>query len=590
MAKMTKADVYKEYVTGMINPAFIIEKYMKTFDLTQNGFVPFKLFPRQKEIISCYDRFQSNIVTKPRQTGISTTTQAYLAVKAAYADSNRPETIIIIANKFASAKKFLGGIRAFLAQIPRFVWGDNYDDSKSVDGFIKGKGSIETLELFNGTKLICVATSQDALRGYTPTYLVIDEAAYVDTFAKELYMASMAALATGGKMIIISTPNGKDELYYKTYQSAKAGDNGFNIIQLKWYEDPRYNPGLTWHKMDEEGNEIVVKETEFTFASFEKMEKQGYKASAPWYRNMCGRMNNDRLAIARELDVKFEGSAGTVVEQEWIEFHERVNVLEPIEKYEYEDRLWLWEHPVEGHQYIMGVDVSSGNAEDYSAIIIVDMTTGHQVLEFKGKVRPEYLAEIVYKWGTAFSCLTVVDTTGGYGDNCILKLQEYDYKHLYYSKGNAPEFMKKKPIYDNNSVDKLVAGYKISSKRPQIIGKLTEVIESNDFKIRSKRFVAELDTFIWVNGRPDHSSGFNDDLIIAVALAFWIYETEFKNLERARAQAKSILSVMGNGGNKVPVDKKIGTGSNFSTFGSAKDKIVSTQDPTGEYAWLFRQK
>jgi hypothetical protein len=587
---LTKADIQKEYITGLINPAYTIEKHLKAFDLTKGGYVPFKLFPRQKEIISCYEKVRNNIVTKPRQTGVSTTTQAYLACKAAYTDPNKPEVIIVIANKFASAKKFLAGIRMFLSHMPRYVWGEFYDERKKVEPYIDGKGAAESITLLNGTKIIALATSPDALRGYTPTYLVIDEAAYVETQARELYNASMAALSTGGKMIIISTPNGKDELYYKTYINAKSGENGFNIIHLKWYEDPRYNKGLEWHKEDDLGKVEIVKEIDYTFASFEKMEKAGYKPIAPWYKTMCSMLNNDKLAIARELDVKFEGSAGTVVEQEWIEYHERVNVREPIEKHEQEDRLWVYEHPVEGHEYIMGVDVSSGNSDDFSAVVVIDTTTGDQVLEYKGKIRPEYLAEIVFKWGNTYSALTIVDTTGGYGDNCILKLQEFGYKYLYYSKGNNPEFMKKKPQYGVNE-NKLVAGYKISSKRPQIIGKLTGVIEENDFKIKSSRFVAELETFVWVNGRPDHTPGFNDDLIMAAALAFWVLETEFKSLEKAKAQTKSILSVLGNGGNKSPREKSNLNSSysgGFTTPSHVKsNKITSSQDPTGEHSWLF---
>jgi hypothetical protein len=302
-------------------------------------------------------------------------------------------------------------------------------------------------------------------------------------------------------------------------------------------------------------------------------------------------LNNDKLSIARELDVKFEGSAGTVVEQEWIEFHEKYNVQEPIETHELEDRLWLFEQPIEGHEYIMGVDVSSGNADDYSGVIIIDTVTGNQVLEFKGKVRPEYLAEIVFKWGNVFSALTVIDTTGGYGDNCILKLQEFGYKYLYYSKGTI-EFMKKKPVYNNND-NKLVAGYKISSKRPQIIGKLTNVIEANEFKIRSKRFTAELETFIWVNGRPDHTSGFNDDLIFAAALALWVLETDFKSLEKAAQTRKSILNVLGNGGVStrreiVNNNRPIITPSDIRNRKDGKIVYKSEQDPTGEHSWLFR--
>lgn len=584
--RLSKEDIMKEYALGLINPTFMIEKYMKTVDLTRGGFVPFKLFPRQKELVACYEKYRNNIVTKPRQTGVSTTTAAYLAIKAAFATQEKPEVIVIIANKFASAKKFLGVVRLFLSQIPRWVWGKYYDDKKRIDGHIDGQGAAESLTLLNGSKIFALATSPDALRGYTPTYLVIDEAAYVETQAKELYTASMAALSTGGKMIIISTPNGKDELYYRTFMSAKSGDNGFNIVQIRWYEDPRYNKGLEWHKMKEDGKLEITKELDFTIESFAEKERLGYKPLAPWYVNMCASLNNDKLSIARELDVKFEGSAGTVVEQEWIEFHEKNNVTEPIQKFEGEDRLWVFEEPIEGHQYIMGVDVSSGNADDFSAVVIIDTVTGNQVLEFKAKVRPEYLAEVVFEWGNDYNALTVIDTTGGYADNCIYVLQALNYKLLYYSKGTI-EFMKKKPIITND--DQKVAGYKIGSKRPQIIGKLTSVIESNEFKIRSKRFTTELETFIWVNGRADHTQGFNDDLIFAAALAWWILETEFKSLVKAKAQTKSILDVLANKGVKEKVEK-IYTKSDNSQFiaPDGKELYKSTQDPTGAHSWLFR--
>jgi hypothetical protein len=586
--QIKKEEILKEYAIGLMNPSFIIEKYMKTVDLTRGGYVPFKLFPRQKEIVSAYETYRHNLVTKPRQTGVSTTTQAYLAVKAAYADEKRPEVIMIIANKFASAKKFLQGIRQFLRFLPRWVWGDYCDDTKESEGYIKGKGSTETLELLNGTIIKAVATSPDALRGWTPTFLVIDEAAFVETFAKELYTASMAALSTGGKMILISTPNGKDELYYRTYAAAKAGENEFNVVQLQWYEDPRYNIGLVWRKDDGTGKEEVVPEKDFTLSSFAHMVKQGYKPFAPWYKRMCADLNNDKLSIARELDVKFEGSAGTVVEQDWIDYHQRNNVKDPESKHENEDRLWVFSPPQEGHLYIMGVDVSSGTSDDYSAIIIIDTTTGEQVLEYKAKVRPEYLAEIINSWGRIYSALTVIDTTGGYGDNCIYKLQEFNYPHLYYSKGTI-EFLKKKPDV-MPADDKLVAGYKISSKRPQIVGKLTSAIESNDFIIRSSRFIAELETFVWVNGRPDHTPGCNDDLIFAAALALWILETEFKSLEKAKAQSKAILSVLsGNGGEeRTPMEKVLPDTKNSNKDDKKNQIYRSAQDPTGAYSWLFR--
>lgn len=596
----------KDYLQGLLNPAYIIEKYLKTVDLTRGGYVDFKLFPRQKDIIFGYENHRYNIVTKPRQTGVSTTTAAYLAVKAAYAAKENPEQIIVIANKFASAKKFLKLMRLFLNQIPIWVWGDNYDTSKKIDGHIVGKGSSETLELCNGSLIKAVATSPDALRSWTPTYLVIDEAAYITSFAKELYTASMMALTTGGKMIIISTPNGKDELYYTVYINSKAGKNDFNIVELRWFEDPRYNYDLEWHKTDDDGNEEIVKEEDFTFASYDEKVAEDYAPTSTWYRTACSGLNHNRLAIARELDVKFEGSAGTVVDNEYIRYQEKVNVRKKEGDYSidpvYKD-LWIWETPIEDHLYIMGVDVSSGNADDFSSMVIIDTTTGNEVLELKMKIRPENLANIVFKYGNLYSSLTVIDTTGGYGDLLVFKLEEMGYKHIYYNKGNE-DYLKKHQKNRSNKF-KLVAGLKIGSKRPQIIGKMTQYIEENNLKIRSIRFISELDTFVYVNGRPDHMSGFNDDIIFAAAIALWVLETEFKNLEKAKQQRMHILQVLANGGKRnererANVPSKYATNNAIiSTKDNDKKKkedlskkygnkiYTSAQDPKGQWSWVL---
>jgi hypothetical protein len=58
-------------------------------------------------------------------------------------------------------------------------------------------------------------------------------------------------------------------------------ENKYNIIELKWYEDPRYNKDLRWIK-----NEDVINETEFTLTSFKKMVNAGYKPASTWYDDM----------------------------------------------------------------------------------------------------------------------------------------------------------------------------------------------------------------------------------------------------------------------------------------------------------------
>ena len=70
----------------------------------------------------------------------------------------------------------------------------------------------------------------------------------------EVFGAALTALGTGGRAALVSTPNGMDKLYYKTYEQSKSGDNDFHIIEMKWYQDKRYNYDLVWTHEDDDTN------------------------------------------------------------------------------------------------------------------------------------------------------------------------------------------------------------------------------------------------------------------------------------------------------------------------------------------------
>jgi hypothetical protein len=84
--------------------------------------------------------------------------------------------------------------------------------------------------------------------------------------------------------------------------------------------------------------------------------------------------------------------------------------------------MWIWKKPEVGHKYIMGVDVSRGDGKDSSTIVILDFENLEQVAEFKYKLPPDMLAEIVYKYGNMYNAYTIVDITGGMGVATVLKL------------------------------------------------------------------------------------------------------------------------------------------------------------------------
>lgn len=593
---LTRLEILKEYTKCLRSPIYAIETYLETFDKTQEGFVPFNLFPRQKEIIYAYEKHRFNLVTKPRQAGVSTTTAAYMAIKVATADKENPEAILIIANKQELAFEFLAKIKDFLAQLPRWFWGSEYygsdkKDEKSI--FITD--SKKEIKLPNGSRVKAVATSKDALRGFTPTYLIMDEAAFIDNGA-EVFGAALTALGTGGKATLISTPHGMDALYYKTYDQAIQKKNKFNIIEMRWYEDLRYNKDLRWIK-----NEVSEPEIEFTFDSYKRRLDDGWKPMSSWYEEMCLGMNNDAKMIAQELDVSFIGSGGNVIEEKDIDFQIKNNVREPISIINMGDNAstWIWELPQEGHQYIMGVDVSRGDGEDSSTIVIVDFTTMEQVLEYQGKIQPDLLAQLVEEYGNLYGAYTVVDVTGGLGVSTVLKLLEFNYKKLHYDTTDGKILSAKQRELANFNKSNKTPGFHANSVRLPMISNLEVKIRKNEIKIRSARMTSEMKTFVYRNGRPDHQDGFHDDLLMALGMALWVLEHSFKNLERLEKQSKAMLNAWLNGASEKSKEqdqelKRSGFVSNANRHREATPRpkfnpIVSKnmQDPTGQYMWLF---
>ena len=591
---LTNLEILTEYGKCLEDPIYAIGTYLQTKDLTQGGFVPFNLFPRQKEIVRAYEKYPYNLVTKPRQAGISTTTQAYMAIKAALADKDSPETILVIANKLTLAKKFLKGIKDYVLQLPRWFWGPEYYGSKEnlAKNIFVSDSKIE-LELPNGTQIIAVATSEDALRGYTPTYLIFDEAAFIDN-GDAVYAAAMSSCATGGRVMLISTPNGMDPLYHQTYKQSKDGENTYNIIEMKWYEDPRYNKDLRWIKKDSTG-EICeqVEEVEFIVDNYQKMIEAGFKATSSWYEGMCMNLNNNARKIAQELDVSFLGSGGNVIADEDIVFHEKNNVKEPMWIDGREKEFWIWKQPEQGHEYIMGVDVARGDGKDSSTIVVIDFTTMEQVMEFKGKCPPDKLGEIANKYGVLYNALMVVDVTGGMGVATVLKLIELGYSNLYYDEPKGKILNSKKAQLEFHNKNNKTPGFHANGVRITMISHLEFMIRTNGIKIRSSRMTGEMKTFVYKNGRPDHAEGFHDDLLMALAMPLWVLEHSFKKLQKVNNQTKAILSSW-----KVGTTSR-DTSDNYETGFVSKDKKLqpkpkfnsriskNMQDPNGDFLWLF---
>ena len=528
---MNKQELVKEYVKCHKDTEYALATYLETYDNTQNKHVPFQLFPEQAHMIKDFETHNENIVLKYRQAGVSTATSAWISKKLQFASSEKPESVLILANKLDTATEMANKIKNFLRQWPDWIH----------VGFDKDKNSQRHYRLTNGSEVKAVATSVDALRGYTPTILIFDEAAYIEAGA-DLWAACMASLSTGGQIIVISTPNGFDRIYYEIFDQCVRGLNNFVISRLKWFNDPRFTKDLQWIKIEKDITHFFLNRDEYPdieilknvpVEEYDNMEEQGYTPYSDWFEQMCKKLKFDRRKISQELECAFLGSGDNVIPADTIETIEK-EVREPIEKW-VGNELWVWKEPVEGHKYIMGIDVSRGDSEDSTGFTIIDFDEREQVLEYLGKIPPDIAAELAIKWAEKYDCFIVVDITGGMGVSTSRKLLELGHKDFYYDGVKSEEMWRHNP-----KATEKTPGINFNNKRAQIVQALEEQLRTG-FKVRSTRLINELKTFVYINGRPDHMRGHHDDLIMAIAMSLYVAQNSFSELRKNVNQAKAML-------------------------------------------------
>lgn len=563
--------ISEEYIKCLSDKSriYMIEHYLKTYDMRERKEVPFMLFPRQKDLINDVRDYLRTIFLKPRQAGITTTIAALVACQIALANPESPETILIVGRDLKLSQNMLEKIEHFLLQLPRWFWGEEYFslDPKSE----KNKKDIfaihnkQRLELKNGCKVYAVSSGPNAARGISAvSWLIFDEAAFIEN-GLDVYAQAVATTSTGGKTIMISTPCGMDPLYYGTYHNAIEGKNDFHVTELRWYQDPRYNCFLKWQKFDQDTKALLDEIEEpildkkgtvkYDPEHWAILEREGYKATSPWYVGMCNAFNNDPIKIAQELDVSFVGSANNVVDPQYIEEQKKKNVRKPDPELQDRDfaEFWIWKLPIEGHQYILSIDNSRGDADDATAFEIIDLNGVdddgtpciEQVLEYNGKLFGDAIGELANTYGRLYNnAFCVVESIGGYGDATLLTLMRLEYPNLYYDDVDLKSYTMQGRSSSLKPKDGKLPGFHTSSVRLQMLSNFANLVRTNQFKIRSERVISELQTWIWKNGRPDHMDGCHDDTITCLAMGMFVVQFSLQKQMKDRAQDTAMMKAM----------------------------------------------
>ena len=482
--------IKKEYAKCAIDPIYFMQKYV--YIQTSKGRSLFALYLFQEKLLSLFHKHDRILVLKSRQLGITTLCAGYALWLMLF---KKDQSILCLAPDQDKAKAIITKLRFAFDELPSWLKSgcEEVEHNKTV------------LRLKNGSVAQAVSGASKSARSKTANFLILDEAAFIDN-ADELWGSAQQTLATGGKAIVLSTPNGAQGWFYDMWTEAEEGGNNFIPVRLPWDIHPERD--AKWR---------------------EDQEKELGKKMA-----------------AQECDCSFISSGDTYIEAEHLEYYAN-NVEDPIEVRGVTSNnkdFWIWKKPYEVGPCMVILDTSKGGDGDSSGLQVIEIASGDQVAEYKGPLEPKDLAKLGIQISIEYNNALLIIENTGLGEATTSHAKEYGYNNIYYSpKGDSTDVQKYMDKWAQNDPDKMQAGFPTSTKtRPLIIHAFRQYVIEHSIKIRSRRTVAEMRSFIWKNGKPQAKSSFHDDLLMPYAIGLYLRDGALEYQSMGVDMQKAVLN------------------------------------------------
>ena len=522
------------------DPIKFISNYCKVQHPTK-GLLTLKLFPFQEELVRTFQQNKDVIILKGRQLGVTTVTAAYAVWLALF---RKDQNIMVIATKSKTAKTFIRKVKTILAYAPQWL----FLTEKTVD-------NAQSVEFSNGSRIEAISTSEDAGRSEGISLLIVDEAAFISGM-EDLWAGLQPTLSTGGKCIMMSTPKGVGNQFHSIWVEAESNLNGFYAVKLPWYVHP---------ERDES-----------------------------WFAEMRKKLPPKNLA--QEHLCEYLTSGDTFIAPEDISWVNECS-KPPVDRLGPDKNVWVWERAKAGHNYVIGADVSSGTSRDYSAFHVIDTSVGEQVAEYKGKLKPDELGDLLNAIGRMYNtALLAVESNTGWAAMTLSRLKELEYSKIFYEDAARAAFAGA-VMTDGHRPGFSTQG----NSRQQILSKLEELLRNKQLAIRSSRTYHEFLTFVWNGVKPSAAKNQSDDLVMSLAIASWLYDAAGASGRYSKSVADAMLAGMSVvtsdvASERLPSSADVLPGSGvFAAYGPdgvsvpgrARLAMDAQADPYAQYRWVI---
>ena len=451
--------------------------------------VPMLLNPAQVEIDETLSG--RDLYPKARQEGVSSYFLARYFVKCL---SQRNVRAVIISHDRESTQRLLLRVHKFIKMM---------DPKPVINHASKNEITFPKMDsmIYLGT-----AGARKFGRGDTITHLHCSEVAFWPE-AQELVTGLLQAVPRSGEVAMESTGNGKGNYYHKMCMDAASGKSHYKLHFLPWHTFPEYDLAVT----DQQADDII---STLDADIEEDILYHNYKLSPGqllFRRERLAELNWDINGFKQEypmsLDECFQASGSGLFDKvryeetkDWKRINGNLSILEP--------------HPIRGHSYILGADVSGGVGKDRSTCQILDLSTLEQVGEWSDdSTTPDDFANIISTLAKRFNNAFVTVESNNYGITTLDRLKDiYPRQLIYYE-------AKRTPRGANEFQTVMNLGFRTTAKtKPFIIGKLRSML-TTDIVIHSIHLKNELDTFVeHDDGTLGAVEGCFDDLVMALAV------------------------------------------------------------------------
>lgn len=532
---------------AMIKCIDYIQTYLKI--KTKEGvIIPFLLNEPQKKVYEIFkEEAKKNkpiriIIPKARQMGMSTLIEAIMFYRTI---TNFNVSSGIIAHKAEATDNLYAMTKLYFNYLPSFLQPEILaSNAKEIVFDTRDNKGL-------GSKIVCMtAEGQGQGRSHTLKNLHLSEYAWWRNKVETRVGLMSSVPSTKDSMVVIeSTANGFDDFRDLCY-GALNGENEWRLVFLAWHEMKTYRMPYDNFELTKEEEKLKEKynldneqlawrryQINTVFSGDINLFNQEYPScleDAFISTGNCPFAKNNIIDRLQEVEKIKPFKVGNFV----YDMNSAKQIIDSTIKFS-EDRegyIKLYKDVEHGRPYVIGGD-TSGEGSDYFTSHVLDNITGEQVAVFKKQNDEDYYTNQMYCLGKYYNnALIGIESNFSTYPNKILD-ETLDYKKMFYRETEDTYKTQYKKSF----------GFRTTSiTKPLIIQMLASITRESIKLINDAETLREMLEFIKDESGKYHAiEGKHDDLVMALAIAYYIRSTGQQNMRISEENNNKELNYVG---------------------------------------------